>query len=91
MEKIYCVYLLASSRYGTLYTGVTSDLVKRTWHHRQKLVGGFTKEYDVKKLVWYEIHEDVMAAITRETNQEMESRLEGQIDSRTAPALGRFG
>ena len=66
MEKIYCVYLLASSRYGTLYTGVTSDLVKRAWQHREKLVDGFTKAYDVRKLVWYEIHEDVMAAITRE-------------------------
>ena len=51
MEKIYCVYLLASSRYGTLYTGVTSDLVKRAWQHREKLVGGFTKAYDVRKLV----------------------------------------
>ena len=66
MEKIYCVYMLASSRYGTLYTGVTSDLVKRAWQHREKLVDGFTKEYDVKKLVWYEIHEDVLLAITRE-------------------------
>ena len=66
MAKTYCVYMLASSRHGTLYTGVTSDLVKRFWQHREKLVGGFTKEYDVKKLVWYEIHEDVLSAITRE-------------------------
>ena len=66
MEKTYCVYILASSRYGTLYTGVTSDLVKRAWQHRENLVDGFTIEYDVKKLVWYEIHEDVLAAITRE-------------------------
>ena len=66
MEKTYCVYILASSRYGTLYTGVTSDLVKRVWQHREKLVEGFTKEYDVKKLVWYEMHEDVLSAITRE-------------------------
>ena len=66
MAKTYCVYMLASSRHGTLYTGVTSDLVKRVWQHREKLVGGFTKEYDVKKLVWYEIHEDVLSAITRE-------------------------
>ena len=66
MEKTYCVYILASSRYGTLYTGITSDLVKRTWQHREKLVDGFTKEYGVKKLVWSEIHEDVLSAITRE-------------------------
>ena len=66
MEKTYCVYILASSRYGTLYTGVTSDLVTRAWQHREKLVDGFTKEYDVNKLVWYEIHEDVLSAITRE-------------------------
>jgi putative endonuclease len=66
MEKSYCVYILASRRYGTLYTGVTSDLVKRAWQHREKLVDGFTKQYDVGKLVWYEIHEDVLAAITRE-------------------------
>ncbi len=66
MEKTYCGYILASSRYGTLYAGVTSDLIKRAWQHREKLVDGFTKEYDVKKLVWYEIHEDVLSAITRE-------------------------
>jgi putative endonuclease len=66
MEKSYCVYILASRRYGTLYTGVTSDLVKRAWQHREKLVDGFTKQYDAGKLVWYEIHEDVLAAITRE-------------------------
>jgi putative endonuclease len=66
MEKTYCVYILASGRYGTLYTGVTSDLVKRAWQHREKLVDGFTKKYDVEKLVWYELHEDVIAAITRE-------------------------
>ena len=66
MEKTYWVYILASSRYGTIYTGVTSDLVKRAWQHRQKLVDGFTKEYDVKKLVWYEVHEVVLSAITRE-------------------------
>ena len=66
MEKIYCVYLLASSRYGTLYTGATSDLVKRAWQHREKLLDGFTKKYDVRRLVWYEVHEDVLAAITPE-------------------------
>ncbi len=66
MAKTYCVYMLASSRYGTLYTGVTSDQVKRAWQHREKLLHGFTNKYDVTRLVWYEVHEDVLAAITRE-------------------------
>lgn len=66
MDKNYYVYLLASGRYGTLYTGVTSDLIKRAWQHRESLAEGFTKKYDVKQLVWYEAHNDVKAAITRE-------------------------
>jgi putative endonuclease len=66
LEKAYYVYLLASGRYGTLYTGVTSDLVKRAWQHRESVTGGFTKKYGVKQLVWYEVHNDVLAAITRE-------------------------
>lgn len=66
MEKTYYVYLLASGRYGTLYAGVTSDLIKRAWQHQEGLVEGFTKKYEVKKLVWYEVHKDVHAAITRE-------------------------
>ena len=66
MAKTYCVYILASSRYETLYTGVTSDLVKRAWQHREKLLDGFTKKCDVRRLVGYEVHVDVLAAITRE-------------------------
>ena len=66
MDKNYYVYLLASGRYGTLYTGVTSDLIKRVWQHREALAEGFIKKYDVKNLVWYEIHTDIRAAITRE-------------------------
>ena len=66
MDKYSYVYLLASRPYGTLYIGVTSDLVKRVWEHRGEFVGGFTKQYGVKHLVWYEMHEDIMAAITRE-------------------------
>ena len=62
----YFVYLLASQRNGTLYCGVTSDLIKRTWQHREGLADGFTKQYRVKTLVWFEIHQDIMAAITRE-------------------------
>ena len=66
MEKAFCVYMLASGRNGTLYAGVTSDLIKRIWQHKEGLVDGFTKEYDVKHLVWYEQHESAEAAIVRE-------------------------
>jgi putative endonuclease len=61
-----CVYILASARNGTLYTGVTSDLVKRVWEHKSDLVDGFTKEYKVHTLVWFEVHEEKQAAIARE-------------------------
>jgi putative endonuclease len=60
------VYILASKRNGTLYTGVTSDLVKRIWEHRNNLVEGFTKRYGVHRLVWYELHESMESAIQRE-------------------------
>ena len=66
MERQPCVYLLASRRNGTLYTGVTSDLVKRVWEHKQHFVEGFTKKYDVTTLVWYEMHETMESAIQRE-------------------------
>ena len=66
MEKQSYVYLLASGRYGTLYLGVTSDLIKRVWQHRERLADGFTKKYGVKTLVWFETHYDVLEAITRE-------------------------
>lgn len=61
-----CVYLLASQRNGTLYIGVTSDLIKRVWEHKQDLVEGFTRKYGVHELVWYEQHADMLAAIARE-------------------------
>jgi len=60
------VYLLASKRNGTLYTGVTSDLVKRVWEHRNGVVDGFTQKYSVHSLVYYELAEDMSAAIARE-------------------------
>ena len=61
-----CVYLLASRRNGTLYVGVTSDLIKRIWEHRNHVVAGFTKKYGVDTLVWYEPHESMESAIRRE-------------------------
>jgi len=57
---------MASKRNGTLYIGVTSDLVKRVWEHRNKMVEGFTKRYGVHQLVWYEMHEGMETAIERE-------------------------
>ncbi|MFO8025372.1 GIY-YIG nuclease family protein [Thiohalophilus sp.] len=65
MEKQPCVYLLASQHYGTLYTRVTSNLLKRVWEHKTHSVDGFTKKYDVTVLVWYEIHESMESAIKR--------------------------
>lgn len=61
-----CVYLLASRRNGTLYVGVTSNLVQRVWQHRNHLVEGFTKRYGVSRLVWFELHETMASAIRRE-------------------------
>ncbi|MBV8922317.1 GIY-YIG nuclease family protein [Bradyrhizobium sp.] len=61
-----CVYIMASRRSGTLYTGLTSDLPKRAYEHREGLVPGFTTKYGCKILVWYEVHETMIAAITRE-------------------------
>ena len=60
------VYMLASGRNGTLYIGVTSDLVKRTWQHREHLIEGFTDAHDVTRLVWYELHDTMQSAIRRE-------------------------
>ena len=66
VSKQYYVYMLASSRYGTLYVGVTSNLIKRTWQHREGFVDGFANKHSIKRLVWYEAHDDAHAAITRE-------------------------
>ena len=66
MNKQPAVYILASKRNGTLYIGVTSDLVKRIWEHKNNLVEGFTKRYGVHHLVWYELHERMESAIERE-------------------------
>jgi putative endonuclease len=66
MIKQPAVYILASRKNGTLYVGVTSDLVKRIWEHRNDVVEGFTNRYGVHQLVWYEIHESMDSAIQRE-------------------------
>jgi len=65
-EKLPCVYILANKRNGTLYTGVTSNLIKRIWEHKNNVVEGFTKKYGIHTLVWYEIHETMETAIAKE-------------------------
>ncbi len=65
-EHLYFVYMLASRRNGTLYIGVTNDLMGRTWEHKNKIAEGFTKKYGVHVLVWYETFGDIHAAIARE-------------------------
>ena len=59
------VYILANEPGGTLYTGVTSDLIKRVWEHKNKFVSGFTKKYKIHNLVYYELHESMDSAILR--------------------------
>jgi putative endonuclease len=64
--KNFYVYILCSKQNGTLYTGVTSNLVKRVYEHKNNLADGFTKKYKVHHLAWYEIHQTVESAMTRE-------------------------
>jgi putative endonuclease len=66
VDKRPCVYILASQRNGTLYVGVTNDLARRVWEHKEKAIEGFTKEYGVDSLVFYEFHETMNDALTRE-------------------------
>jgi putative endonuclease len=81
-----CVYLLASRRNGTLYVGVTSDVVKRVWEHKENLIDGFTKRYGVHTLVWYELHESMEAAIQREKAiKEWKRRWKVELIEKTNP------
>jgi len=64
--KAGCVYIMANRKNGTIYIGVTSDLVKRVWEHRNGVVAGFTRRYGCKLLVWYEAHDDLQEARRRE-------------------------
>jgi putative endonuclease len=69
-----CVYIVASGRNGTLYTGVTSNLPKRAFEHREGQISGFSRKYGCKVLVWCELHETMIAAITREKQIKAGSR-----------------
>ena len=66
MDKNYYVYILASKRNGTLYVGITSDLIKRVWQHKEKFIDRFTKKYNVNRLVYFEAFSDPENAIKRE-------------------------
>ena len=68
------VYIMASKRNGTLYTGVTSNLLQRVYQHRERLTGGFTSRYGCTLLVWYELHETMESAIFREKQIKAGSR-----------------
>ena len=74
MTKTPCVYIMANKRNGTIYTGVTSNLPKRAFEHREGLADGFTKTYACKLLVWFEMHEDMENAILREKQIKAGSR-----------------
>jgi predicted GIY-YIG superfamily endonuclease len=74
MMKQPAVYIMANKRNGTLYVGVTSDLVKRGYEHRQSLISGFASRYGCKLLVWYEIYDEMVAAIAREKQIKAGSR-----------------
>jgi putative endonuclease len=85
----FFVYILASKRNGTLYVGMTDNLAGRIWQHRNGTFSGFTQRYDVKTLVWFEIHNSRDLAFARERRQEMGKSLEARADRTGKPALAR--
>ena len=66
MDKSYFVYIMAAKRNGTLYIGVSNDLIRRVYEHKNNLADGFTKKYAVHDLVYYEVHQEIEQAILRE-------------------------
>ena len=86
-----CVYILASGWDGTLYVGVTSDLVKRVWEQTNDLIEGFTKKYRVHNLVWFEQHETMESAMLREKAiKEWKRSWKGRTDRSIEPELARL-
>jgi putative endonuclease len=73
-ERYIAVYIMANQRLGTLYIGATGYLSRRIWEHREGLIPGFTKKYALKRLVWYEPHEDMSVAFQRERSLKRWSR-----------------
>jgi len=70
-----CVYMMASERNGTLYIGVTSDLIARVWQHKNNVADGFTQKYAVHQLIWYEAHQSMESAILREKSLKKWNRI----------------
>ncbi len=91
MERSPCVYLLASGFHGTLYIGVTSNLIARIWQHREGVTGGFTQRYGIKRLVWFEVHETMESAILREKRVKRWSRKWKYAHSCGKSGLARLG
>ena len=87
MNRQPAVYILASKKHGTLYIGVTSDLGKRIWEHKNNMVEGFTKRYGVHQLAWYEVHEVMESAIEREKQlQEWKRKRKLELIERINPS-----
>ncbi len=74
MEKLPCVYMLSNRPNGSLYIGVTSNLAVRIWQHRNKVVKGFSQKYNLHRLVWFEVHDNMDSAISREKQLKAGSR-----------------
>ncbi len=85
----FYVYILASKKNGTLYIGMTDDIARRMWEHKNKLFKGFTEKYGVDLLVWYEEHESRESAFGRERAMKKWNRQENQFDREGKPLLGR--
>jgi putative endonuclease len=88
----FYVYILASKRNGTLYIGMTDDLVKRIWQHRNDVIRGFTQRYGIKSLVWYEAHESRETAFARERQMKKWNRAwKLELIEKTNPAWRDLG
>ena len=88
--KDFYVYMLASTKNGAIYTGVTSDILRRVSEHREETSKGFTSRYGVKRLVWYEVHSEARNAIpAREEHQALVARVEGCLSGRNESGMER--
>jgi putative endonuclease len=88
-DRRYTVYIMASRRNGTLYVGVTNDLARRAFQHRNGVGSQFTAKYQVKMLVWYEHYSDINEAIAREKQLKKWEPVEARIDRELQSELGR--
>ncbi len=79
MEKHFYVYIMTNKKHGTMYIGVTSNIIKRIWEHKNHVVKGFTEKYNLDKLVYYEVHDNAESAIRKEKRLKEWQRL-WQVD-----------